>query len=409
MMALAVSGFHQQHPTHLSATEGYRKVAWDVEQQDERKYTHPTATPFIDPFKYNTATRSVFASTTLKATRSPTLMQKTAFNKGMSTNNNHIGINTTRPSIKGRRTYAVPDAIVTLPQQPKPIHLPSLPRECVVSTVACILESISKKEHRIEAPITIFQSAFLPEMTMDAYVCRLTKFTRCSELALIMAVILMSRASDSHQVFVSELTIHRLFLMALRISTKCYDDDYYDNRLFARTGGVEKVSEFNFMESEFLRIINYNTHVTVQQYRSDCTYLGTQQFHTAGCVCMRQKYNEIDIGKDLNDHIPKCEDTDDTFLFPIPDDKLSLVHPPSATREIHRSSGLEVLDDAAASAAVTAVSSALSSAAILPVTIDASSTSTEATTVTKTILLTKAYTSAEAMLSQEATEVPHDH
>ena len=68
---------------------------------------------------------------------------------------------------------------------------------------------------------------------------------------------------------INSLTIHRLILMAVLITHKYYTDPFYLNSYMSYIGGVQ-LQEINFLEEEFLDIIDFNLSVDTQEYE---TYL----------------------------------------------------------------------------------------------------------------------------------------
>ena len=51
--------------------------------------------------------------------------------------------------------------------------------------------------------------------------------------------------------FINSLTIHRLFLTSLLLASKYNDDLYFNNKFYARVGGIP-LKELNALEIEFL-------------------------------------------------------------------------------------------------------------------------------------------------------------
>jgi hypothetical protein len=64
---------------------------------------------------------------------------------------------------------------------------------------------------------------------------------------------------------INSLTIHRLILVAVLITHKYYTDPFYLNSYMSYIGGVQ-LQEINFLEEEFLDIIDFNLSVDSQEY-----------------------------------------------------------------------------------------------------------------------------------------------
>lgn len=59
--------------------------------------------------------------------------------------------------------------------------------------------------------------------------------------------------------------MHRLILVSILITHKFYTDPFYKNSDIARIGGVH-LQEINFLEEEFLDIIDFNLIVESKEY-----------------------------------------------------------------------------------------------------------------------------------------------
>jgi len=79
-------------------------------------------------------------------------------------------------------------------------------------------------------------------------------------------------------VSINSLTIHRLILVAVLITHKYYTDPFYLNSYLSYIGGVQ-LQEINFLEEEFLDIIDFN--LTVERSEYDCYVQGLKTFFTA--------------------------------------------------------------------------------------------------------------------------------
>ena len=64
---------------------------------------------------------------------------------------------------------------------------------------------------------------------------------------------------------INSLTVHRLILVSILITHKFYTDPFYKNSDISRIGGFH-LQEINFLEEEFLDIIDFNLIVYGQEY-----------------------------------------------------------------------------------------------------------------------------------------------
>jgi hypothetical protein len=322
-MAAAVASSDEQMRKQSDCGKNVYPAA-QTGQDEENKCVYPISRPFAHPFSYHTSKPVSLLSFHMShhkhhnqslAPKSlmDVLVKKNMLNKKHCSTKSLYNID--------QRKHVPLETTIPLQCQnvdkKKTVSSPQRARDCVTSTVACVLCSMSLPPHDPSDTITIYHLARVPDISMDAYVQRLALHTRCSEMALITAVILVCRLFETGVASGNELTTHRVFLVALRVATKCYDDEYYNNRWFADTGGIERISDFNTLESEFLQDINYATYVSIEQYRQVCRHLGTLM-HITPCTCMREEYIKSDIAKDMDDCIPQCEIDNDNVLFPRP-------------------------------------------------------------------------------------------
>ena len=114
--------------------------------------------------------------------------------------------------------------------------------------------------------LAYFDSCESPNIAFSDYLTRMRKYTECSDSCYILAFIYIDRALQNNpSLVVSNLNIHRLFLAAIILAIKYLDDLYSRNIIYARIGGVRLV-EFNVLEAEMLKMIDYNLYVSPYLY-----------------------------------------------------------------------------------------------------------------------------------------------
>lgn len=65
---------------------------------------------------------------------------------------------------------------------------------------------------------------------------------KCSEECFLVALIYIDKLNMMHyDVTVDQRSVHRLFLTALVLAAKFYDDRYYKNSYYSRVGGIPNV------------------------------------------------------------------------------------------------------------------------------------------------------------------------
>jgi len=75
----------------------------------------------------------------------------------------------------------------------------------------------------------------------------------------------LSTTNRIAMVSINSLTIHRLILTAVLIVHKFFTDSFYLNSFFSYVGGVQ-LQEINFLEEEFLDILDFNLSIDRTEY-----------------------------------------------------------------------------------------------------------------------------------------------
>jgi hypothetical protein len=114
---------------------------------------------------------------------------------------------------------------------------------------------------------TNFFSKRKPTISLIDYIKRIINYSDASNEAFILSVFYIYKLKDKiNEIFINEYSIHRIYLTSLLISIKYIDDMFYDNRHYARVGGIS-VFELNKMELEFLARMNFDFY-----FEEDCLY-----------------------------------------------------------------------------------------------------------------------------------------
>jgi len=115
--------------------------------------------------------------------------------------------------------------------------------------------------------VTAFHALKLPQISVEAYVERLSAYMFCSKPCWIAAMIYLDRlvARCGAVAAVTSMTVHRLLLTALVVAAKFYDDLFYDSYYYSKVGGIT-VAEANTLELEFLCGLDWHLVVDGDEY-----------------------------------------------------------------------------------------------------------------------------------------------
>lgn len=103
-------------------------------------------------------------------------------------------------------------------------------------------------------------------MGMSDYAARLRAYFHCSDACFLVALIYVDRIAKRHPyIQVCNASCHRLFVIALVMASKYYEDRYFSNAYYAKVGGVS-VREINKLERCFLQLLDWQLSVQPEEY-----------------------------------------------------------------------------------------------------------------------------------------------
>jgi len=115
----------------------------------------------------------------------------------------------------------------------------------------------------------LFDATRLPTVSIRDYMKRLERYCSCSEECFVVCMVYIERILETNPTFaITELNCHRFLLAATIVAAKFQDDDYYSNAYYAKVGGIT-TDELITLEGEFLAMMAWRGHVSVDAYE-DC-------------------------------------------------------------------------------------------------------------------------------------------
>jgi len=150
-----------------------------------------------------------------------------------------------------------------------------------------------------------------PEISIEAYLKRIIKYTTCSPECFLMAFSYIDQIIVKHNIMVDSLNVHRLILTSILIASKLFDDTTYNNKYFSHVGGVP-LKELNNMEFAFLILMDFEMNLPIEkydQYRYQAEsqiVKWTEQSSAGGYIS--------DQSKDADPEIPSKEDSDEFLI-----------------------------------------------------------------------------------------------
>uniref|UniRef100_A0A7S2ZMC8 Cyclin N-terminal domain-containing protein n=1 Tax=Rhodosorus marinus TaxID=101924 RepID=A0A7S2ZMC8_9RHOD len=216
--------------------------------------------------------------------------------------------------------------------------------EALIAVVSHSLEkqvAANDTDDTTSARTTIFHSVTPPSMSIGDYAHRIGRHTPCSKVCFLGALLLLERLRAIHpSMQLNPLNAHRMFLAAVTVSAKFFDDEVCKNSLLAFIGGVPK-SELNALEITFLALLQHRLFVVnealeefesslitaVMTGRDDKSFKVQRTLLRCGCVKPYSLYgdrrgNEFCTEKD-SVYVPSAGDKSKTqaVLDPIGEDR----------------------------------------------------------------------------------------
>ena len=147
---------------------------------------------------------------------------------------------------------------------------------------------------------TRFDSAYVPDISIESYLerwdhfnlflvtsilltsChlishpRISKYSKASASVLLLAFVYIDRIRTSENFILTRLNVHRIFITAVLLATKFYDDEVFKNSFYASLGGVT-VKELNILEIDLLNMLKFSLVVSVETYDQYIDFLLDQR------------------------------------------------------------------------------------------------------------------------------------
>mmetsp|Transcript_25028 Transcript_25028/g.59119 ORF Transcript_25028/g.59119 Transcript_25028/m.59119 type:complete len:230 (-) Transcript_25028:158-847(-) len=140
----------------------------------------------------------------------------------------------------------------------------------LIPMLSHVLEALVRRNDLLVAAdkttVTAFHALKAPAVAVPDYVERIRKYSLCSPCCFVIGLVFMDRYLQRNPDFIlSSLSVHRLVLTSVLLAAKFLDDFYYNNSFWAKVGGIP-VAELNALELELLFKLNFDLHVSVEEY-----------------------------------------------------------------------------------------------------------------------------------------------
>ena len=147
--------------------------------------------------------------------------------------------------------------------------LEQTPNIQIINTISDLLKDIcqannttevNNKNMAINKRIKIFMLKKLPSISIKDYLLRLSKYSKICTSTLIFILIYIDRLCQKYKFKINYFNIYKFILTSMVIAIKCNEDEFFSSEFYAKLGGISK-AEMNYMEYEFLSMINFDLFV----------------------------------------------------------------------------------------------------------------------------------------------------
>jgi len=158
--------------------------------------------------------------------------------------------------------------------------LPNTTIEVFVTSLSNALQKLVSNEAVFTSTeITRFHAPRTPSISIRQYVERIVTYAPCTVESFVVSLVYLNRiVRNQGQLFVNPRTIHRLFITSVLLAAKYCDDIYFNNKYYARVGGISG-SEMNSLELEFLFRTKFDCNVSSEEFNAFSHILYEPEVH----------------------------------------------------------------------------------------------------------------------------------
>lgn len=140
-------------------------------------------------------------------------------------------------------------------------------RGMLVAALSSVLVYMSRQGCRPHVDMG-FNSLSVPQITVHAYLQRISDYFDCSDECLLAGLMYIDRVVKMRRAFVvSPLSVHRVVLASIVLAAKFWDDHYYSNRHYAKVGLV-MLQEMNFLELRLLKLLQFRLTISPEEFQN---------------------------------------------------------------------------------------------------------------------------------------------
>jgi hypothetical protein len=158
----------------------------------------------------------------------------------------------------------------------------NLRRNAVFENIVCVLNAFTMQDvgmnKILTKDLTLFHNSKIPNLSIRSYFARIMTYSCASLEVFIQVLYHLVQLKADNKIEISAFTIHRLLLTATLVTAKFHDDEYYNNKYYAKIGGIT-LKELNILEIEYLHLTEYFLMIDSIEYEVFCEELNAGYNH----------------------------------------------------------------------------------------------------------------------------------
>ena len=141
----------------------------------------------------------------------------------------------------------------------------------LINTLSFLFTDICKENDILnldnDKRIIPFLSKKNQSLSIKKYLLRLVKYTQVESSTLIAMLIFIDRLCELNNFIVNSYNVYKILFSSLIMAIKYNEDEYYDNKFYAKVGGVT-LKEMNILEISFLKLIDFKLYISEEIFET---------------------------------------------------------------------------------------------------------------------------------------------
>tara|TARA_E500000178_G_C16496467_1_gene519692 strand:- start:130 stop:570 length:441 start_codon:yes stop_codon:yes gene_type:complete len=111
----------------------------------------------------------------------------------------------------------------------------------------------------------IFELDNKPKTPLDKFIYIFSKKVELSEETILVSLCILNKIKK--KILINEKSIYLFSIFLFRIADKYHEDKHFYNDYWAEVINM-KLKDFNYLEYKLLSLLNFNVHVSIEEYNN---------------------------------------------------------------------------------------------------------------------------------------------